>query len=124
MKTNRREFLSSAVVGGLASSPMSAHMVCADPATMRAAGSALQGRYSRLDEILKRPVLRLFAAGDDVGQLLRLNSSFLWVRSRTGGSISVAHSGMRTLFPVFSQCNLFYFASARELDLIWKVYQF
>ena len=133
MKTNRREFLSTAVVGGLASPPMSAHTVCADPATMRAAGSALQGRYSRLDEILKRPVLKkeLFATPVmiDTVELLRLNNSFLCrVRSRDGAEgMSVAHSGMRTLFPVFLD-NLqpfFIGKDARELDLILeKVYVF
>jgi len=62
-------------------------------------------------------------------ELLRLNNSFLCrVRSRDGAEgISVGHSGMRTLFPIFLQ-NLqpfFIGKDARELDLILeKVYIF
>lgn len=67
MKLNRRRFVSTWVGGGLAPLPVSAHgahplMSGFSPAGP--ASSELNSRYSRLDEILKRPVLKkdLFAA--------------------------------------------------------------
>ena len=67
----------------------------------------ISARYSRLDEILRRPVLKkeLFAAPViiETVELLRYNNSFLCrVRSKDGAEgISVGHSGMRTLYPIF-----------------------
>ncbi len=136
MKTNRREFISTAVGGGLASLPLSS---CGGRATVSnsssadPAASALNSRYSRLDEILKQPVLKkeLFTAPVIIEtlELLHLKDSFLCrVRSTDGSEgISVGHSGMRTLFPIFLN-NLqpfFIGKDARELDLILeKVYIF
>ena len=136
MKSDRRRFLSTAVAGGLASLPLSAHWgrtavskrEKADPAS-----SDLSVRYSKLDEILRRPVLKkdLFAAPViiETVELLRYNNSYLCrVRSKDGAEgISVGHSGLRTLYPVFLD-NLqpfFIGKDARELDLILeKVYIF
>ena len=136
MKSDRRRFLSTAVAGGLASLPLSAHWgrtavskrEKADPAS-----SDLSVRYSKLDEILKRPVLKndLFAAPViiETVELLRYNNSYLCrVRSKDGAEgISVGHSGLRTLYPIFLD-NLqpfFIGKDARELDLILeKVYIF
>jgi L-alanine-DL-glutamate epimerase-like enolase superfamily enzyme len=134
MNTNRRKFISSAVGAGLASLPLSSYgSRTAAPRSAPAgpASSALQSRYSRLDEILKQPVLKkqLFAAPVIIEslELLRLDNSFLCrVRSRDGAEgLSVGHSGLRTLFPIFLD-NLqpfFIGKDARELDLILeKVY--
>src|SRR5690606_9287352 len=80
----------------------------------------------KLGGILEQPVLdkRLFKTPIviDSVELLRLNNSFLCrVRSRDGAEgISVAHSGMSTLYPIFLR-NLqpfFLGKDARELDLI------
>ena len=136
MQTNRRNFISTAVSGGLASLPLSSRdgRGAYSPRTpASSAASALSSRYSRLDEILKQPVLKkeLFPTQViiDTVELLRLGNSFLCrVRSRDGAEgISVGHSGMRTLFPIFLE-NLqpfFIGKDARELDLILeKVYIF
>ena len=122
MKTDRRRFLSAGAGVGLASMTSGA-----------APGSALSERYRKLDEILKQPVLKkqLFRAPVIIEsvELLRLGDGFLCrVRSRDGAEgISVAHSSMNTLFPIFLK-NLqpfFLGKDARELDLILeKVYIF
>ena len=136
MKTNRRKFMSTAAGASLAFTPLcsrsdrAAEPHAAEPAP---ASPALSSRYARLDEILKQPVLKkeLFAAPVIIEklELLRLDNSFLCrVRSRDGAEgISVGHSAMRTLFPIFLD-NLqpfFIGKDARELDLILdKVYIF
>ena len=134
MKDSRRKFVSAALGGGLASLPLSS---CSDRGASSDAGPpgpaspALRARYERLDEALRQPVLKkqLFAEPViiETVELLRLDNSFLCrVRSRDGAEgISVAHSGMRTLFPIFLD-NLqpfFIGKDSRELDLILdKVY--
>src|ERR1035437_471548 len=127
MKANRRTFVSTALGGGLAALPLGA----ADSPPPSLTSAALNARYRKLDEILKQPVLKkqLFSTPViiDTVELLRLNNSFLCrVRSRDGAEgISVGHSGMSTLFPIFLR-NLqpfFIGKDARELDLIMgKVY--
>jgi L-alanine-DL-glutamate epimerase-like enolase superfamily enzyme len=125
MKTSRRQFTASALGGGLASLPLAAS---APPGK---ASPAVNSRYVKLDEILKQPVLKkqLFAAPVIIEtlELLRLNNSYLCrVRSRDGAEgISVGHSGMSRLFPIFLQDLQPFFLGkdARELDLILeKVY--
>lgn len=136
MKTNRRKFMSTAAGASLAFTPLCSGGVRAavpHAAPPAPASPALSSRYARLDEILKQPVLKkeLFATPVIIAklELLRLNNSFLCrVRSRDGAEgISVGHSGMRTLFPIFLD-NLqpfFIGKDARELDLILdKVYIF
>jgi len=124
MRHSRRSFLTLAAGAGLAAPP-----ALSQP--QRSPG--LRSRYARLDEILRQPVLKkeLFTAPVIIEtlELLRLNNSFLCrVRSRDGAEgISVAHSGMRTLFPLFlSNLQPFFIGKdARELDLILdKVYIF
>jgi L-alanine-DL-glutamate epimerase-like enolase superfamily enzyme len=136
MKTNRRNFISAATGGGLAVLPLAAGSVPtakALPLSAQTGSSKRNPRYSRLDEILKQPVLKkeMFSSPVIIEtlELLRWNNSFLCrVRSRDGAEgISVGHSGMRTLFPIFLE-NLqpfFLGKDARELDLILdKVYIF
>jgi L-alanine-DL-glutamate epimerase-like enolase superfamily enzyme len=120
MKVDRRGFLSTAAAGGLAALPASA-----------APSSAVRARYEKLDAILKQPVLKkqLFSTPVIIEslELLKYQDSYLCrVRSRDGAEgISVAHSTMNTLFPIFLR-NLqpfFLGKDARELDLILeKVY--
>jgi len=127
MKASRRRFNSFALGGGVASLALSA-------SSGRAATSEpALSRYNKLGEILKQPVLKkqFFASPVIIEtlELLRLNNTFLCrVRSRDGAEgISVAHSGMRTLFPIFLQDLQPFFVGkdARELDLILeKVYIF
>src|ERR1035437_2270789 len=127
MKANRRTFVSTALGGGLAALPLGA----ADSPPPSLTSAELNARYRKLDEILKQPVLKkqLFSTPViiDTVELLRLNNSFICrVRSRDGAEgISVGHSGMNTLFPIFLR-NLqpfFIGKDARELDLILeKVY--
>jgi L-alanine-DL-glutamate epimerase-like enolase superfamily enzyme len=127
VKANRRKFISATLGGGLAS------VHSADAAAPSKASQALSSRYAKLDDILKQPVLKKQFFGTPVIietlELLRLGSSFICrVRSREGAEgISVAHSGMSTLYPIFLR-NLqpfFLGKDARELDLILeKVYIF
>ena len=126
MNASRRSFTSAALGGGLASLRLSSP----EPAS-----AAVNSRYAKLDEILKQPVLKkeLFPKPVVIEsvELLRLNNSFLCrVRSREGAEgISVGHSTMRTLFPIFVENLQPFFAGkdARELDLILEkvyIYQF
>ncbi len=120
MELNRRRFLSAAAGAGVAS---------------RAARAAVNPRFAKLDEILKQPVLKksLFRAPVLIEsvELLRLGDSFLCrVRSKDGAEgLSVGHSGMSTLFPIFLKNVQPFFIGkdARELDLILEkvyIYQF
>jgi L-alanine-DL-glutamate epimerase-like enolase superfamily enzyme len=123
VKANRRNFLSATIAGGAASLPLHAA-----PAT-----GELASRYAKLDSVLKQPVLKkqLFRSPVIIEtlELLRLGNSWLCrVRSRDGAEgMSVGHSTMNTLFPIFLR-NLqpfFIGKDARELDLILeKVYIF
>jgi len=136
MRSDRRRFISNAVTGGLASLPLSARRGGAAASRWEEAdpsSSDVSARYSKLDEIMRRPVLKkeLFAAPViiETVDLLRYGNSFLCrVRSKDGAEgISVGHSGLRTLYPIFLR-NLqpfFIGKDARELDLILeKVYIF
>jgi L-alanine-DL-glutamate epimerase-like enolase superfamily enzyme len=109
---NRRRFLQ-----GMAGA------ACAIPAF---SSPTAADRYQQLGEILQQPVLKkqLFSSPVVIEQLdlLRSPDGFLCrVRSRDGAEgISVAHSGMSTLYPIFLK-NLrpfFLGKDARELDLI------
>jgi L-alanine-DL-glutamate epimerase-like enolase superfamily enzyme len=86
----------------------------------------VKSRYAKLDEILKKPILKkeLFPAPIIIEslELLRFENSFLCrVRSKDGAEgISVGHSDLSTLFPIFLKKLQPYFIGqdARELDLI------
>jgi L-alanine-DL-glutamate epimerase-like enolase superfamily enzyme len=97
----------------------------------RNSGHDLKSRYSRLDEALSLPVLKkeLFTAPVIIESLELLNykGNFLCkVRSKDGAEgISVGHSGLSELFPIFIKRLKSFFTGqdARELDLILeKVY--
>src|SRR5215470_19553321 len=123
MRTNRRRFLEANVLGTLgAALPVSA---LAAPAP-RSVSRTQNPRYARLDEILSQPVLKreLFPSPIiiETVELLRYKDDFLCrVRSRDGAEgISVGHSGLKALYPIFTH-NLYPFfigKDARDLDLL------
>jgi len=91
----------------------------------------VKSRYAKLDEILKRPVLKrdLFTSPVilESVELLRFENNFLCrVRSKDGAEgISVGHNDLSILFPIFIRKLQPYFIGqdARELDLILeKIY--
>jgi L-alanine-DL-glutamate epimerase-like enolase superfamily enzyme len=116
MRTNRRNFISAALAGGIAAGL---------PRTCRGS-EAIRANYAKLDEILKQPVLKreLFKTPVIIKslELLRYRNSFLCrVRSANGEEgISVAHGTMRTLYPIFTNTLQPFFIDkdARDLDLL------
>lgn len=114
MNASRRCFLATA------SGAVAALSACGDPqATARE-------RYEELGGILKQPVLKRSFFTDPIiiesVDLLRMENRFLCrVRSRDGAEgVSVAHSTMSTLYPIFLR-NLrpfFLGKDARDLDLL------
>jgi L-alanine-DL-glutamate epimerase-like enolase superfamily enzyme len=120
MKTNRRHFVKTNLIGSLAAAlPLAAE-------TPRPGSSTPNPRYARLDEILRQPVLKreLFTAPVIIEslELLRFKNSFLCrVRSRDGAEgISVGHSELQSLYPVFlfKLRPFFIGKDARDLDLL------
>jgi L-alanine-DL-glutamate epimerase-like enolase superfamily enzyme len=117
--------MGSAIAGGLAG-------------TAPQMGGAAERRgtdYSRLDKILKQPILKkeLFPSPVLIEslELLRYRNRFLCrVRSKDGAEgTSVAHSTMRSLYPIFGHALQPFFIGqdARELDRLLEkamVYQF
>jgi L-alanine-DL-glutamate epimerase-like enolase superfamily enzyme len=129
MKTSRRKFLSNAGVAGLATPLFGMSSQGAESASPPLLN--VRARQAKLLDVLRQPVLKqeLFANPVIIRsvELLRWQNSFLCrVRSADGAEgISVAHSGMDRLYPIFLR-NLqpfFVGKDARELDLILeKVY--
>ena len=130
MKTSRRQFLSTAAAASLAAPLFPVSARGAERAG-RGRRQAAEAKMAQLDEVLRQPVLKkeLFPSPVIIKslELLRAGNSFLCrVRSADGAEgISVAHSTMARLFPIFLR-NLqpfFIGKDARELDLILeKVY--
>lgn len=124
MRTNRRNFISAGLAGGLAAALPGSEAQGSD-------SGARKTDYARLDEILKQPVLKkeLFARPVIIKsvELLRYKNSFLCrVRSTDGAEgVSVAHGTMRSLYPIFTNTLQPFFIDkdARDLDLLLeKVY--
>src|SRR3974390_1513866 len=124
MKTNRRSFVKTHILGSLAAAavPVSALSADGPSSGLRAASP----RYARLDEILRQPVLKRELFPNPViiqsVELLRYKDDFLCrVRSRDGAEgISVGHSGLKALYTIFLY-NLqpfFIGKDARDLDLL------
>ncbi len=123
MRTNRRQFISTAVSGGLAATlPLSS---CRSNDTF-IHPDTIENNYEKLDQILRQPVFRRewFTSPVIIEsiELLRFKSSFLCrVRSKDGATgISVGHGSLRTLYPIFTnQIQPFFInKDARDLDLI------
>jgi L-alanine-DL-glutamate epimerase-like enolase superfamily enzyme len=128
MRTNRRSFMGTALGSGLAATlPLSSGRASAQGA----GAETRSANYARLDKILEQPVLKRKLFADPVIietlELLRYKNGFLCrVRSRDGAEgMSVAHSGMRSLYPIFLNALQPFFIGkdARDLDLLLdKVY--
>jgi L-alanine-DL-glutamate epimerase-like enolase superfamily enzyme len=126
MKTNRRQFVKTNLVGGLAAALPGAAFGANAP---RPSSSLTENpRYAKLDEILKQPVLKRELFSEPIMietlELLKYKDNFLCrVRSRDGAEgISVGHSGLNALYPIFFH-NLHPFfidKDARDLDLLME----
>jgi len=123
MKTSRRGFLETSLLGSMAAALPLPDLGADVPRS----GSRTQNpRYAKLDEILSQPVLKreLFASPVIIEtlELLRYRNSFLCrVRSRDGAEgISVGHSGLDALYPIFllKLKPFFIGKDARDLDLL------
>src|SRR3990172_13344065 len=130
MRTNRRQFIATALAGGVAAttSPLSSYGSQAQP--LGSVG-ALNPKYLTLDEILRQPVLKreLFTTPVliETLELLRYKDNFLCrVRSTEGAEgISVGQGGLNSLYPIFVNLLQPFFIDkdARDLDvLLEKVY--
>lgn len=125
MTTTRRKFLSAAGAAGLVSPWLTSSARGAERSD-RGRQPDGQAKDAALDEVLRQPVLKreLFASPVILQnvELLKWENSYLCrVRSADGAEgISVAHSDMRRLYPIFLH-NLqpfFLGKDARDLDLI------
>jgi len=110
MKSSRRNFLVSAISGGVAASlPLSSRGAAPKPASASTARpDEMEARYARLDEALKQPVFKRELFPDPVIietlELLRYKDSFLCrVRSKNGAEgISISNAAqMSVLYPIF-----------------------
>jgi L-alanine-DL-glutamate epimerase-like enolase superfamily enzyme len=120
MKTNRRAFVkANFLAAAVPFSVLGEERSGSNP-------KAPNPRYARLDEILKQPVLKRELFPNPVIieslELLRYKDDFLCrVRSHDGAEgLSVGHSGLKALFPIFLY-NLqpfFIGKDARDLDLL------
>lgn len=125
MKTNRRNFISKALTGGIATAAMPLYSFRHGSGAINSQND-FEIRYAKLVEIMKKPVLKkeLFSSPVIIEtlELLRYQNSFLCrVRSSDGAEgISVAHGDMRTFYPIFLERLQPFFIGkdARELDLI------
>ncbi|HWH69690.1 MAG TPA: hypothetical protein VNT26_09915, partial [Candidatus Sulfotelmatobacter sp.] len=123
MQANRRQFLKANLLGSLATALPIATFAADAP---RSDSRRQNPRYAKLDEILKQPVLKreLFPAPVIIEtlELLRYKDSFLCrVRSRDGAEgLSVGHSGLNALYPLFlhNLQRFFIGKDARDLDLL------
>jgi L-alanine-DL-glutamate epimerase-like enolase superfamily enzyme len=118
---NRRNFLTSAALGGLAAGlPLSAHA---------ARGQDRREVYHTLDQVLQKPVLKteLFPAPVIIEtlELLRYGNNFLCrVRSRDGmeGIAATTNGQMETFYPVFGRRLREFFVGkdARDLEALME----
>jgi L-alanine-DL-glutamate epimerase-like enolase superfamily enzyme len=119
MKTSRRNFISTAVAGGIAAA-MPEYLIGPQEKTTP------ESRYAIIDKIMKEPVLKTEKLKESVIietlELLKYGGSWIvHVRSESGAEgYSIAHSTISTLFPVFLRNVQPFFIGqdARELDLI------
>jgi L-alanine-DL-glutamate epimerase-like enolase superfamily enzyme len=129
MITNRRKFITTSITGGIAAAlPFQAN----GTSLSNNLPDVLRTDYSKLDEILKKPVFRkeMFRSPVIIEslELLRNGNSFICrVRSKDGAAgISVGHSGqLRSQYPIFTNLLQPFFINkdARDLDLLLdKVY--
>jgi len=133
MKTTRREFLTTAITSGVAGASLPFMSCASDNQSSKDAAKEEQinANYEKLDKVLSQPVFKkeLFSTPVIIKtlELLEYNGGYLCrVRSEDGAEgISVAHTVMSTLFPIFMRNvrSFFIGQDARELDLLLeKVY--
>ena len=124
MKSNRRQFLGTALTGGFAAT-LPFNSSGSEPSGSNA--GILNSKYVQLDEILQQPVFKKEFFPNPIIietlELLRFKDSFLCrVRSKDGTEgISVGHSGqLRSQYPIFTNLLQPFFINkdARDLDLI------
>ena len=123
--TTRRQFLTSAVAGGVAVAglPLAS---CTVARKTSFPDDELKARFDKLDDVLRQPVFKKEFFNEPVIiqtlELLEYNGSYLCrVRSKEGAEgISVAHPTMAMLYPVFTRTLRPFFIGqdARELDLL------
>ena len=123
--TTRRQFLTSAVAGGvaLANLPL---VSCISGNKVSFSNEELKARFDKLDQVLKQPVFKkeFFPSPVIIKtlELLQYNNSYLCrVRSEDGAEgISVAHPDMPVFAPIFLRRlrSFFIGQDARELDLM------
>ena len=123
--TTRRQFLTSAVAGGVAVAglPLAS---CTAARKTTFPDDELKARFDKLDDVLRQPVFKKEFFNEPVIiqtlELLEYNGSYLCrVRSKEGAEgISVAHPTMTMLYPVFTRTLRPFFIEqdARELDLL------
>ena len=124
MNSNRRQFIGTALTGGLAATlPFNSN--ASEPSGGN--NGILNANYAKLDEILQQPIFKKEFFPNPVIietlELLRFKDSFLCrVRSKDGAEgISVGHSGqLRSQYPIFTNLLQPFFINkdARDLDLI------
>ena len=131
--TSRRQFITSAVTGGIAMTGLPLISSCTTGNQSSFSRDELEARFAKLDQVLQQPVLKknLFSSPVIIQsvELLEYNRSYLCrVRSTDGAEgISVAHPDISWLVPVFLRRirSFFIGQDARELDLILeKVFVF
>ncbi|MDR2233417.1 MAG: mandelate racemase/muconate lactonizing enzyme family protein [Tannerella sp.] len=126
--TSRRQFLTTAVAGGMAMANLPLLSSCASGSNSFSK-KELAARFETLDNVLKQPVLKkeLFAQPVIIEtlELLQYNNGFLCrVRSTDGAEgLSVAHYDMNFFVPIFQRKLRPFFINqdARELDLILEM---
>lgn len=128
--TTRRQFITSAVAGGITAANLPL-MSCTSGDRTSLSADKIQERYEKLDKALQQPIFKKAFFPDPVIietlELLEYNNIYVCrVRSKDGAEgLSVAHPDMPVLVPIFLRRlrSFFIGQDARELDLLLeKVY--
>ena len=127
--TSRRQFLTSAVAGGMAMANLPLMSSCTSGNNSSFTSDELEARFNKLDRALKQPIFKkeFFSSPVIIEslELLEYNNRFLCrVRSKDGAEgISVAHSDMAIFYPIFLRRlrSFFIGQDAREIDLILEM---
>ncbi|MDR0794554.1 MAG: mandelate racemase/muconate lactonizing enzyme family protein [Tannerella sp.] len=131
--TTRRQFLGSAVMGGMAITGLHLN-ACASGNNKQFSEDELQARYDKLDQVLEQPIFKKELFPDpviiDTVELMAFNNIYVCrVRSRDGAEgIAACHPfNTAMLVPIFLNTARSFFIGqdARELDLlVQKFYLF
>ena len=123
--TTRRQFLTSAVAGGVAVANLPL-ISCASGNKKSFSDEELKARYEKLDQVLKQPVFKKELFPDpviiDTLELLTYNNVYMCrIRSKDGAEgVAVAHPTISMLIPIYLRTvrSFFIGQDARELDLL------